>query len=234
MTWLRRIGLIGAAGLFFVVMAVVLLWVLRPAYDATEVQRTVVTTIQREAPASFYVTGTLDITVTEEVTRSEQLFPTLFALLRQAQPSWPGVNQASARATVRVPGRVSYGFDVSQLSAEQIRVEPGGRVTVSLPALSVYAAEPYLRQLEVKTEATGWMQLLGSQEEQAERDALGGVRDALRRQGQARLDTATQPRVNTARALEKLLRPVLEAAGVPDPQFRFEIGDELVLQPEPG
>jgi hypothetical protein len=198
------------------------------------VQRTVVTTIQREAPASFYVTGTLDITVTEEVTRTEQLFPTLFALLRQAQPSWPGLNQASARANVRVPGRISYGFDVSELSAEQIRVESGGRVSVSLPALTVYSAEPYLRQLEVRTEATGWMQLFGSQEEQAQRDALGGVRDALRRQGQAHLNTATQPRVNTAQALEKLLRPVLRAAGVPNPQFRFEIGDELVLQPEQG
>jgi hypothetical protein len=78
------------------------------------------------------------------------------------------------------------------------------------------------------------MQLFGSQEEQAQRDALGGVRDALRRQGQAHLNTATQPRVNTAQALEKLLRPVLRAAGVPNPQFRFEIGDELVLQPEQG
>ena len=107
MAWLQRIGVIGAAALFFVMMAGVLLWVLRPAYDAAEVQRTVVTTIQQEAPASFYVTGTLDITVTEEVTRTEQLFPTLFALLRQAQPSWPGLNQASARATVRVPGRIS-------------------------------------------------------------------------------------------------------------------------------
>jgi hypothetical protein len=234
MAWLQRIGVIGAAALFFVMMAGVLLWVLRPAYDAAEVQRTVVTTIQQEAPASFYVTGTLDITVTEEVTRTEQLFPTLFALLRQAQPSWPGLNQASARATVRVPGRISYGFDVSELSAEQIRVEPGGWVSVSLPPLTVYSVEPYLRQLEVRTEATGWMQLFGSQEEQAERDALGGVRGALRRQGQAHLDAATQPRVNTARALEKLLRPVLRAAGVPNPRFRFEVGDQLVLQPQQG
>jgi hypothetical protein len=30
-----------------------------------------------------------------------------------------------------------------------------------------------------------------------------------------------------------LLRPALEAAGIPNPQFRFEIGDELILQPSP-
>ncbi len=231
---MRRIGAIGGAtALVFVALALALLWLLRPRYDAAEVQRTVITTIQREAPASFYVTGTLDIIVTEEVERTEQLFPTLFALLREAQPSWPGINQATARAIVRVPGRVSYGFDVSQLSPEQIRVQPDGLVEVSLPALDVYSAEPYLRQLEVKTEATGWMQLFGSQEKAAEREALGGVRDALRRQGQTRLNTATQPRVNTAQALEKLLRPVLVAAGTPNPRFRFEIGNELVMQPEP-
>jgi hypothetical protein len=234
MAFLQRIGAIGGAvALVFVAMALALLWLLRPHYDAAEVQRTVITTIQREAPASFYVTGTLDITVTEEVERTEQLFPTLFALLREAQPSWPGINQAMARATVRVPGRVAYGFDVSQLRAEQIRVRPDGLIEVSLPVLAVYSAESYLGQLEVKTEATGWMQLFGSQEQAAEREALRGVRDALRRQGQVRLDTATQPRVNTAKALEKLLRPVLVAAGVPNPRFRFEIGDELVMLPTP-
>ena len=222
MAFLRRISAIGGTvAIVFVVMALALLWLLRPRYDAAEVQRTVITTIQREAPASFYVTGTLDITVTEEVERTEQLFPTLFALLREAQPSWPGLNQATARATVRVPGRVSYGFDVSQLSPEQIRVRSDGLVEVSLPALEVYS------------EVTGWMQLFGSQEKAAEREALSGVRDALRRQGRTRIDTATQPRVNTAKALEKLLRPVLVAAGVPNPRFRFEIGDELVMQPEP-
>jgi len=134
---------------------------------------------------------------------------------------------------VRVPGRVAYGFDVSQLRAEQIRVRPDGLIEVSLPVLAVYSAEPYLGQLEVKTEATGWMQFFGSQEQAAEREALRGVRDALRRQGQVRLDTATQPRVNTAKALEKLLRPVLVAAGVSNPRFRFEIGDELVMLPTP-
>lgn len=233
MAFLRRIGAMGIAAVIFVVMAVALLWLLRPRFDAATVQRTVVTTIQREAPASFYVTGTLDITVTQEVTRTEQLFPTLFALLREAQPSWPGLNQGTARATVRVPGRVSYGFNVSQLSAEQIQVASGGRVTVTLPPLEVYAAEPYLRQLEVRTETAGWMRLFGSQASAAEREALAGVRQALREQGQAHIDAGTQPRVNTAKALEKLLRPALEVAGIPNPQFRFEIGDELILQPSP-
>jgi hypothetical protein len=236
MNALRRIGAIGAAALVFVAMAVVLFWLLKPRYNATEVQRTVVTTIQKEAPASFYVTGTLDVAVTEEVERTEQLFPVLFALLREAQPSWPGidrVNQGAARATVRVPGRISYGFDVSQLTPEKIHVRQDGLVEVTLPALRVYSAEPYLRSLEVKTEATGWMQLFGSQEKAAEREALSGMQEALRRQGEAHINTSAQPRVNTAKALEQLLRPVLIAAGIPNPRFRFEIGDQLVMLPRP-
>jgi len=77
------------------------------------------------------------------------------------------------------------------------------------------------------------MQLFGSQEKAAEREALSGMREALRRQGEAHINTSAQPRVNTARALEQLLRPVLVAAGIPSPQFRFEIGDRLVMLPRP-
>ena len=231
MTLPRRIGTAALAALVFVAVVAVLLWLLRPRFREAEVQRTVIATLQQEAPASFLVTGTLQITITEEVERSEQLFPTLFLLLRQAQPSWPGWNQATARATVRVPGRISYGFDVSALTPDQIRVRESGLVEVRLPELRVHAAEPFLEQLEVKTESTGWMRLFGSKEDEVEREALAGVRETLRQQGEARLAQATQPRVNTARALEKLLRPVLIAAGVQNPQFRFEIGDEIVMEP---
>lgn len=231
MPLLQRIGGAALAAVVFVGVVGVLVWLLRPRFDAEEVRRTVVTTIQQEAPASFYVTGTLEVTVTEEVAHTRQLFPTLFALLREAQPSWPSANLATSQATVRVPGRISYGFDVTALDSEDIDVEENGVVHVRLPALSVFATEPYLEHLEVKTETTGWMRLFGDREEEAEREALAGLREALRRQGEVRLEEATQPRVNTARALEALLRPALVAAGVPNPRFRFAIDDELVLQP---
>jgi len=38
--------------------------------------------------------------------------------------------------------------------------------------------------------------------------------------------------VNTARALEAMLRPPLKAAGVDTPRFRIRVGEQLVLQPE--
>lgn len=231
MTLIQRIG---GAALAAVVFVAVLFWVAWPRYDEAEVERTVISTIQREAAAAFYVTGTLEIAVTEEVERTEQLFPTLFALLREAQPSWPGLNRATSRARVRVPGRASYGFDVSRLSAEDIRVRDDGRIEVVLPALSVYATEPRLKRLEVKTEATGWMRLFGSKEDEVERQAVAGVREALRRQAEEHLEQAVQPRVNTARALEHLLRPALMAAGVRDPRFRFEIENRPVEVPKHG
>jgi len=40
----------------------------------------------------------------------------------------------------------------------------------------------------------------------------------------------TQPHINTAHALEKMLRPVLIAAGVKHPVFRFRLGEKLTLE----
>jgi hypothetical protein len=70
--------------------------------------------------------------------------------------------------------------------------------------------------------------------EEVRKRALAGVRGAFRAQADARISTATQPRVNTARALEKMLRPPLAAAGLEDPSFRIRVGDRLSLQPREG
>jgi hypothetical protein len=74
------------------------------------------------------------------------------------------------------------------------------------------------------------MRLLPSETTDAVRDrALEGITEALRRQANERIRTAAQPRVNTARALEAMLSPALEAAGVPDPRFRIRLGNGLVV-----
>lgn len=195
------------------------------------VQRTVVSTIQREAGASFYVTGMLDVTATEQVSRTETAFPVLMQLLRTAQPSWPLMGQRTVDVTVRVPGRISYGFEVSDLQPDDIRVANDGRVEVTLPPLRVHAVAPDLSRLRIKTETSGWMWVDADQVEATEREALTGVQNALRRQGEEHLQQATQPRVNTARALEEALRPALQAAGVSQPRFRFYLGADLVLEP---
>lgn len=200
--------------------------------DAT-VRRTVLTTIQDEAPASFLVTGTLEVSVTVRVDSAQYLTPAwLTYLLQQTQPSALPLIQGGAQTRVRVPGTVSYGFDVRALTPDMISVEEE-RIGVTLPSLSVHSVEPDLTRLEVQSQESGWMRVLPSDMPAAVRtQALGAVQDAFRTQTERRIATATQPRVNTARALETMLRPALQAAGVEAPQFRMRVGDDLVLQPE--
>lgn len=209
-----------------------LLWERAPS-DAT-VKKTVLTTIQDEAPASVLVTGTLDVRVTVRVDSAQYLTPTwLTYLLRETQPSALPLLQGGSETKVRVPGTVSYGFDVRALDSSMIAVEEAGRVEVTLPSLSVHSVEPDLARLEVRSQARGWMRVLPSDMPAAVRtQALGAVQAAFRQQAKRRLASATQPRVNTARAMEAMLRPALQAAGVEAPRFRMQIGDELLLQPD--
>lgn len=209
------------------------LWLWGDGPSDAMVRRTVLTTIQDEAPASFLVTGTLEVSVTVRVDSAQYLTPAwLTYLLQQTQPSALPLIQGGAQTRVRVPGTVSYGFDVRALTPDMISVEEE-RVGVTLPSLSVHSVEPDLTRLEVQSQESGWMRVLPSDMPAAVRtQALGAVRDAFREQTERRIATATQPRVNTARALESLLRPALQATGIESPQFRMQVGDDLVLQPE--
>lgn len=210
----------------------VALWQLNPS-DA-EVRRTVVTTLQQEAGASFLVTGTLDITTTIRIDSMSYVTPAwLTSVLQATNPGLLAYAEGSTAATVRVPGRVSYGFDVSTLSADQIDIR-GDTVGVALPALRVHSVEPDLAKLQLQTESQGWMRVFPSDAHQDVRDrALADVNDTFRTQAQAHLDSATQPRIHTARALATLLTPPLRAAGVSEPQFRIRVADDLVLTPDP-
>ncbi len=200
-----------------------LLWLWPPVPEWTEeiVQRTVVATIQQETPASFYVTGELGLTVTSTVKNTEVFLPGVL--------DW---KMGTARSSVRVPGRVTYGFDVRRLGAEDIRIGEDGVVSVALPPLSVFSAEPDLEAMEIQTDA-GWTRLYDEKKaEEVERQAIRRVQRVLRQQGARHLEGSVQPRVNTAAALEALLTPALEAAGVETPRFRFRIGGALVMEPE--
>jgi hypothetical protein len=209
------------------------LWLWGDGPSDAMVRRTVLTTIQDEAPASFLVTGTLEVSVTVRVDSAQYLTPAwLTYLLQQTQPSALPLIQGGAQTRVRVPGTVSYGFDVRALTPDMISVEEE-RVGVTLPSLSVHSVEPDLTRLEVQSQESGWMRVLPSDMPAAVRtQALGAVRDAFREQTERRIAKATQPRVNTARALESLLRPALQATGIESHQFRMQVGDDLVLQPE--
>lgn len=232
MTAKGRAAIGGGLLVALVLVAALVLWEQGPS-EAT-VRRTVITTIQDEAPASFLVTGTMDVTVEVHVDSSQSLTPSwLTYFLEKTQPSALAFVQGESETRVRVPGTVSYGFDVRTLTPSMIAVEEGGRVGVALPTLSVHSVEPALGKLEVSSQKSGWLRMLPSDVPEAVRtQALAAVREAFRAQAEQRLESATQPRVNTARALEAMLRPPLQAAGVDTPRFRIRIGEELVLEPE--
>ena len=197
------------------------LWWMRPTLTEEQVRRSVITTIQAEAPASFYVTGTLDITATATVANTKYLFPELLRF-----------DLGTTRATVRLPGRVAYGFDASQLHPDDIRFDEAGLIEVALPELRVFSVEPQLDSMEVQTDV-GWARTYARSGQRVTQRATVFAQEALRKQGTSYLASATQPRVHTAEALQTLLTPVLQAAGVSAPRFRFRIGPHLVMEPAP-
>lgn len=194
-------------------------WQARPRISEEEVRDLVITRIQSEAPAAFLVTGTLDLTATTTVSSTRYLLPRVLDL-----------SLGTSRATVRVPARVAYGFDVRNLRAEMITVRGDSLIEVALPALRVFSVEPSLTELEVETER-GWARIDPSTLPRLERRALANIETGLRTQADAHLRDAAQPRINTGRALDRLLRPVLSAAGLENVQLEFEITRELELRP---
>lgn len=187
-------------------------------WSEEDVQQAVVTTLQREAPASFYVTGTLDIYATSTVENTKYLFPAQL-----------GLNLGTTTATVRLPGRAAYGFDVQHLRPEDIAVR-GDTVVVTLPTLSIFSVEPNLEAMDVET-SVGWARLAARSGRRVAEQAIQNAPAALREQAEAHLRTNRQPLDNTAAALEALLTPVLQAVGLETPQFFFQEATGPVLAP---
>lgn len=208
-------------GLTLALAAATLWFVLRiepPRLSEDQVRDALFTTIQRESPEAFLITGRLDVVATTQVENTKVLLPGIV-----------GLDLGTTRATVRVPGRVSYGFAVDSLRPEMVRMLEDGTVEIELPPLGVYSVEPRLSELEVETQR-GWARL-GSTEDRVERRAVAIVEGAMRRQGLVHLRTSYQSRINAARAMERLLTPALKGLGMEDPRFRFRLGEDIVVEP---
>ncbi|HLT45629.1 MAG TPA: DUF4230 domain-containing protein [Rubricoccaceae bacterium] len=217
----RRFPPLLVAALAVVLLAVAVItavWALRPRLTEEEVRATVVTTLAEEAPASFFVTGTLTFATTVEGRSDKTLLPGLLDL-----------DLGTTRAEVRVPGRVAYGFDVRRLRPSDIRFTEEGVVEVAVPALAVFSVEPELERAELRTEV-GWARLHRSSGQRVEALTLREVRPAMRASAERYLGQSESPRLNTAEALAHLLTPPLRAAGLPSPRFRFRLPSGAVLE----
>lgn len=189
-----------------------------PRLSNDQVREALFTTLESEAPEAFLVTGRIDLTATTRVENTKVFLPGLLDL-----------DLGTNRATVRVPGRVSYGFPVDSLRPEMVRMLEDGTIEVELPRLSVYSVEPRLAALEVET-ARGWARM-GSEQDAVERRAVAIVERAMRQQAEAHLRASYQSRINTARALVRMLTPALKGLGMEAPRFRFRIDEDLVVEP---
>lgn len=215
---LVHISVIIAAGVLLLIGAVGLyLWSSRPRISEVDIRDVVYSTIQREMPESFLITGALEVTATTRVENTRTLLPGVV-----------GIDLGTTSATVRIPGRISYGFDVRELTPAMIRVFGGDTIEVTVPEPVLYSVEPNLEQMEVETQR-GWLRLSQRTVEQVRGRAIQLVQQTMRAQGQAHLQGSAQPRINTADALYEMLQPVLIAAGMENPHIRFKIGD-LQLQ----
>lgn len=215
----RHFLALAGAVIAFIALTVVLVTRLRPRLSEEDVQERVVTTIQSEAKASFLVTGTLDIVATTYVENSRQLLPQILDL-----------SLGTTRATIQVPGRAYYGFDVKSVKPSDIRLLPENVIEIDVPAPVAYSVEPNLHEMRVWT-SKGWLRTAGSAQ-RAERRALRLINGALMRQAKTHLSSSMQPHINTADALKQLLTPTLKSMGVSDPKFRFRLGTRLVIEPD--
>jgi len=204
------------AVLTFTALAVALLLevprrLLRPS--ATDIRGALYTAIQRETPETFLVTGSVDLVGTTTVSNTRRLFPGLLDL-----------SLGTTSATVRMPGRVSYGIDLSGIRPADIDVAPDGAVAVRVPSPAIRSVEPVLADMEVRTDV-GWARFYARSGRAVEQEAIRLMEAALRAQGEAHLADSDQPRRNTAAALEDVLIPVLEAAGVEEPTITVLFAD---------
>ena len=201
-----------ALGVVLLILAVRLI----PRILARErVRESIVAVIQREAEESFLVTGSIEITATTTIENTRWLFPGSLLSL------------GTSRATVQVPGTAFYGFDVTSLKPDDVVVR-GDTVLVAVPEPVVLSAAANLEQIKVWT-SQGWLRTPASVRT-AERTALRRVQSALDRQAAQHVRTSVQPHVNSARALEKMLTPVVQSAGIRKPVFRFQIGKRLIME----
>lgn len=187
-----------------------------PRISETQVRDAIRVALRTEADTAFLVTGYVDLSAAARSVNTRVLLPDLLDL-----------SLGTTESTVRVPGRVAYGFDVGELREEMIRAR-GDTVEIDLPMVRLFSVEPDLSRLEVETRS-GWARA-ATTAQRAERRATQLLSEALRQQGEAYLESSAQPDVNTGRAIRRIVTPVIVTLGIPSPIIRIYLGEGLLLE----
>ncbi len=179
-----------------------------------DVKQLIISKLHREQPASFLVSGHLDVSADITQENTKYLFPDYFD---------KSISLGTTKSTVRLPGRVSYGIDLTKIEDVSITFEPDNVVVITLAELEVEAVEPDLENMQIQTDV-GWARLHAWSGKAVERKALIVAKNALEAEAIGHLRTSPQPAINTEAALSRLLVPVLTSAGVSNPVIRFRTG----------
>lgn len=187
-----------------------------------QVQQLIITKLVDEQPTSFLVTGYLDVTADITQENTKYLFPDYFD---------DDLSLGTTRSTVRLPGRISYGVDLTQLKPDAIVLQQDSIVVITLGAIEMQSVEADLENMQIQTDV-GWARLSSRSGRTVERKAIMFAQQALKDQAGQHLQTSGQPVLNTQRALEQLLIPVLRTAGIANPVIRFRIAPATVTPSE--
>lgn len=186
-----------------------------------QVRQLVITKLIDEQPTSFLVTGYLDVTADITQENTKYLFPEYFD---------EDLSLGTTRSTVRLPGRISYGVDLTKLKPDAILLEQDSIIVITLGAVEMQSVEADLENMQIQTDV-GWARLSARSGRTVERKAIMFAQQALKDQAGNHLQTSGQPVLNTQQALEQLLTPVLRAAGIANPVVRFRIAPATVTSP---
>ena len=217
MRWLIKIGFIA---LVLALGLITGMWLMRPKIDLPRVNMTqhdvrqaVITRLIDEQQASFLIAGYLEIAaeITEENTK--YLFPEYFEDM---------LSLGTTRSTVRLPGRATYGIDLSRIYPSSVILEADSTIVISVVGLEINSVEPELSNMQVRTEV-GWARLSARSGRTVERKAIIFAQEALRKEAEEHLATSPQPLVNAEQAMNQLLKPVLLAAGMNNPVVKVRL-----------
>ena len=200
-----------AAGMWFIKQPKVSL----PTFQLTQqdVRQAVITRLIDERQESFLIAGYLDIDAEVTQANTKYFFPEYFE------------NQFSlgtTRSTVRLPGRATYGVDLSRIYPVSVTLEADSIVVVSISGLEIKSVEPKLAEMQIQTEV-GWARLSARSGRTVERRAIVFAQEALRKEAEEHLTTSSQPLLNAEVAMGHLLVPVLQAAGIRNPIVKLRL-----------
>lgn len=211
-----RYILLGVAAIVLLISGSVIGWSMRGitfGLSSEQVREVVMRTLQVEADTTYLVTGYLGMEVTKKISDDKTLW---------------GIPMGTTEVQVRVPGRVTYGFPIGQITSKDIEVT-GENIVVYIPPVGIFSVEPEMNKMDVQTKV-GWARFQAYSGKHLEHKAIRSIPDEMRQIGEERLIKAEgKASENTVKAIRRILVPVLTATGMQNPTIQVRLKRESIF-----